>query len=63
MLIPKGMDHAADKTGIEKMRLKMSLAYIGHEDDMRLACQTKVEGDMDVITTPELNLYGENFFS
>jgi hypothetical protein len=30
---------------------------------MRLACQTRVMGDMTVENTPELNLYGENFFS
>jgi len=30
---------------------------------MRLACQTKVNGDITVETTPPLNLFGENFFS
>lgn len=39
------------------------LAYIGNEETMRLACQTLVLGDMEVETGPELNLYGENFFS
>jgi len=38
-------------------------AFIGNEDTMRLACRTKVMGDMDVVTQPELNLTGENFFS
>jgi hypothetical protein len=28
-----------------------------------LACRTKVLGDMEVETGPELNLFGENFFS
>jgi hypothetical protein len=39
------------------------MAFIGHEDTMRLACQTKVLGDMEVETGPQLNLFGENFFS
>jgi len=30
---------------------------------MRLACQTRVEGDITVTTCPAMNLYGENFFS
>jgi ferredoxin len=63
VLIPKGMENTNEKTTIEKLRMKISLAAIGHEDDMRLSCQTKVEGDIDVITRPEMNLYGENFFS
>jgi hypothetical protein len=39
------------------------MAFIGNEDTMRLACRTKVLGDMEVETGPELNLFGENFFS
>jgi hypothetical protein len=30
---------------------------------MRLACQTLVKGDIEVETAPEMNLFGENFFS
>jgi hypothetical protein len=37
--------------------------FIGHEDSLRLACCTKVNGDIEVQTGPELNLFGENFFS
>jgi hypothetical protein len=55
---------------IEKIRFKLpvpdplpSLAYIGNEGTMRLACQTLVMGDMEIETGPELNLFGENFFS
>jgi len=39
------------------------LAYIGHEDEMRLACCTTVHGDITVESGPEVNLFGENFFS
>ncbi len=36
---------------------------IGHEKEMRLACQTKVLGDCKVEARPELNLHGEKFWS
>ena len=48
---------------LESARLGVSLAYIGNEGTMRLACQTKVNGDITVTTRPPLNLFGENFFS
>ena len=63
VLITKGMDNASPMGFIERMRLKMSMAYIGNENTMRLACQTQVNGDLEVQTKPSLNLYGENFFS
>ena len=39
------------------------LAFIGNEETMRLACMTKVQGDLEVETGPKLDLFGENFFS
>jgi len=68
--IVKGMEHASSMGLIEKIKFHTPIpdpipcmAYIGNEDTMRLACQTKVLGDMEVETGPELNLFGENFFS
>jgi ferredoxin len=64
VLITKGIENAGPMGLRERVRLKkMSMAYVGHEDTMRLACQTRVFGDMTVETRPPLNLYGENFFS
>ncbi len=63
VLVPKGMDHLSPMGFRERIRLKMSMAYIGNEEQMRLACQTLVNGDVDVVTQPEFNKYGENFFS
>jgi ferredoxin len=63
VLITKGMENASPMGVLERMRLKVSMAYIGNENTMRLACQTSVNGDMEVLTKPSLNLYGENFFS
>jgi ferredoxin len=63
VLIPKGMENASRKGFMESARLAVSLAYIGNEQTMRLACQTRVNGDITVETKPALNLFGENFFS
>jgi len=41
----------------------MSMAYVGNENTMRLSCQTQVNGDIEVQTTPSLNWFGDNFFS
>ena len=72
--ITKGMENTNKQTLLEKVKFKTPIptpvpdpipcfAYIGHEDTMRLACQTTVHGDIEVTTGPELNLFGENFFS
>jgi ferredoxin len=63
VLVTKGMDHTSPMGFLEKTRLGMSMAYIGNEDKMRLACQTEVNGDIEVTTTPSMNWFGENFFS
>ena len=68
--ITKGMENTSAMGMLEKLRFYNPLpdpipcmAYIGNEDTMRLACQVTVHGDMEVETGPELDLYGENFFS
>ena len=70
VLITKGMENASPMGTLEKMKFKVpapdplpALAFIGHEDTMRLACQTTVHGDMEVLTNPQVDLFGENFFS
>ena len=68
--ITKGMENASPMRFLEKMRFYNPLpdpipcmSYIGNEETMRLACQTLVNGDMEVETGPPLNLFGDNFFS
>jgi len=76
--ITKGMENTSPMGVVEKLRFKCPvptpvtpggldplpcMAFIGNEATMRLACQTLVEGDIEVETGPELNLFGENFFS
>ena len=63
VLITKGMENTSRKGLLEPARLSVSLAAIGNEQTMRLACQTRVNGDITVETKPPLNLFGENFFS
>ena len=63
VLVTKGMENTSPKGILESARLAMSLAAIGNEQTMRLACQTRVEGDITVTTCPPMNLFGENFFS
>jgi ferredoxin len=68
--ITKGMENTSKMGLIEKIRFHNplpdplpALAFIGNEDTLRLACQTKVNGDIEVETAPTLDLFGENFFS
>ena len=63
VLITKGMENTSPRGILEAARMAVSLAYIGNESTMRLACQTKVKGDITVTTCPPLNLFGESFYS
>jgi len=65
-----GMENVSKIGVIEKFRFYNPIpdpvpcmAYIGNEATMRLACQVTVHGDIEVETGPELDLFGENFFS
>jgi ferredoxin len=69
--IKSGMENTNKLTLVEKAHFKYvpipnplpALAYMGNESTMRLACKTIVNGDIEVETSPALDLYGENFFS
>ena len=70
VLVTKGMENTSPMGVVEKVRFYNPLpdpmpcmAFIGNESTMRLACRTKVLGDIEVETGPQLNLFGENFFS
>jgi ferredoxin len=66
VLVKKGMENLSPMTFIEKLNLNLhphsSLARIGHEKEMRLACQVRVNGDCEVETQPAFNWSGENFW-
>lgn len=76
--ITKGMENTSPMGLVERVRFRCPvptpvtpggldpipcMAFIGNEETMRLACQTLVLGDIEVETGPELDLFGENFFS
>ena len=71
VLVTSGMESTNKLTRREWIKFKAvvtpdpipSLAYVGHEDTMRLACCTTVNGDLEVMSGPEISLFGENFFS
>lgn len=78
VLVTKGMENTNEMGAGEAARLKYpiptpmaplaldplpAMAYVGFEETMRLSCKTTVNGDIEVETGPELNLFGENFFS
>ena len=70
VLVTKGMENTNSMGAMETFRFHCPLpdplpcmAYINNEDNMRLACCTTFNGDIEVETTPPLNLFGENFFS
>jgi ferredoxin len=66
VLVKKGMENLTPKTLMERINLNAHpltlFARIGHEDEMRLSCQVKVNGDCTVQTQPEFNVSGENFW-
>jgi ferredoxin len=66
VLVKKGMENLSPVGLLEKVNLKAHpitmLACLGHENEMRLACQCQVNGDCTIETTPPFNWDGENFW-
>jgi len=64
--ITKGEENVSRQGIFEKLRLLLGpltfFARLGHEKDLRLACQCRVNGDVEVVTQPQMNLYGEKFW-
>jgi ferredoxin len=59
VLLKNGTEGGASPKGLkERLRLALAMFAIGYEKELRLACQTRVLGDLDVQTQPPLNLYG-----
>ena len=62
VLVKKGMENLSPRGRLERFTLFRMLSTIGHEDEIRLACQAKVHGDCTVETRPTFNWSGENFW-
>jgi ferredoxin len=60
--VAKGEAKPNRKTLRERFTLGRMFSAIGHEDEMRLACQVSVHGDCTVETKPTFNWSGENFW-
>ncbi len=53
------MKNCSPKGWLEALRIALSWFAIACENEVRLSCQVKVMGDVDVETTPAMNLYGK----
>src|SRR3954469_20194831 len=62
VLVKKGIENLSEKGLIEKFTLLRMFSSIGHEDEMRLACQCTVKGDCTVETHPPMNISGDVFW-
>lgn len=62
VLVKTGKENLSPKTLLEKFTLFRMLSTVGFEDEMRLSCQCKVQGDIAIETQPEMNISGENFW-
>jgi len=65
--VKKGSENISKQGFWEKLNLIFLnpfgfFARLGHEDELRLACQTKVQGDVEVETRPAFNWHGERFW-
>jgi len=59
VLVKQGMENTSKPNMLERMRALMGFWRIGHEEEVRLACQTCVEGDIEVETQPPYNWFGK----
>lgn len=64
--IKKGTENVSQQGLWEKLHLFLNpfgyFAKLGREDALRLSCQTKVTGDIEVETKPAFNWHGEKFW-
>ena len=67
MYVKKGQENVSPPGLWEKFHTNTNpfgfFGKIGHENEMRLSCQTTVHGDVEVESTPEFNWHGEKFWA
>jgi ferredoxin len=67
VVVKKGLENVSSQGLLEKGAMIAHpltfFARLGHEKDLRLACQTQVNGDIEVQTQPPVNWHGENYWS
>lgn len=66
VIIKKGLENCSHQGVIEKASMLSNplafFARLGHEKDLRLSCQLRVNGDIEVETQPAMNWHGEKFW-
>jgi ferredoxin len=66
VLIKKGRENVSPQGWFEKLRLVAGpLTFffrLGREEELRLACRTRVYGDVEIETQPSMNWDGEKFW-
>jgi ferredoxin len=64
--VTKGLENVSRQGILEKLRLLLGpitfFARLGHEKELRLACQMRVQGDVEVETHPQVNWHGERYW-
>jgi ferredoxin len=60
--VAKGEAKPNAKTFMERLTLGRMFSAIGHEDEIRLSCQVRVNGDCTIETKPGFNWSGDNFW-
>ena len=65
--IKKGQENVSQPSLREKFTTKIAnpeaqFAYLGHEEELRLSCQCKITGDIEVETQAPCNWHGEKFW-
>tara|TARA_B100000676_G_C17360577_1_gene475576 strand:- start:130 stop:483 length:354 start_codon:yes stop_codon:yes gene_type:complete len=68
VFVTKGQENLSQPGITEKAMTRFGgnplafFSYLGREDEMRLACQCKVTGDIEVETQAACNWHGEKFW-
>jgi ferredoxin len=66
VLVKKGVENLSPKGRLERFTLNFGptnvFFIVGHEEEARLSCQVKVQGDCTVETKPAFNWSGDNFW-
>jgi ferredoxin len=64
--VKKGVKNINKQSLFEKLRLLLGpitfFARLGHEEDLRLSCKIKIQGDCEIETHPPINLHGDKYW-
>ena len=58
--VKEGEKNVSKKGLKETIRSAFAFYSLGHEDEVRLSCQTQIMGDLSIEATPAFNWYGED---